>query len=145
MPPYTSVIDVHMILHRQDGTIAMLERQGTGYADGMLHMPSGHLEEGEPAHEAAAREAKEEVGVTIDPDHLTLGSVIHHRQEPGHARMGLFFVATHWEGEPHNAEPQEAGKLSWEDPHMLPSNTIPYPAAGVRAWLRDEGFAPHQW
>jgi 8-oxo-dGTP diphosphatase len=145
VPPYTSVIDVHAILQRHDGKIALLERQGTGYGDGMLHMPSGHLEEGEPAHEATAREAKEEVGVGIDPDHLTLGAVIHHQQELGHARMGLFFVATQWQGEPHNAEPDQAGKLVWEDPHLLPSNTIAYPAAGVRAWLTGQGFAPHGW
>lgn len=59
--------------------------------------------------------------------------------------MGLFFVATRWVGEPHNAEPEEASKLVWEDPHRLSSNTIPYPAAGVRAWLRGEGFAAHGW
>ncbi|MGW9347751.1 NUDIX domain-containing protein [Nocardiopsis flavescens] len=145
MPPYTSVIDVHVILHRKDGLIALLERQGTGYCDGMLHMPSGHMEEGEPAHEAAAREAQEEVGVGIDPGHLALGAVVHHRQAPGHARMGLFFVATVWEGEPRNAEPGEAAKPVWEDPRLLPSNTIPYPAAGVRAWLDGAGFAPHGW
>lgn len=143
--PYTSVIDVHVILHREDGLIALLERQGTGYCDGMLHMPSGHLEEGEPAHEAASREANEEVGAIIDPDHLTLAAVIHHHQEPGHARMGLFFVATRWQGRPHNAEPGEAGKLVWEDPRLLPSNTIGYPAAGVRAWLDGATFAPHGW
>ncbi len=141
---YTSVVDVHVILHR-DGEIALLERQNTGYCDGMLHMPSGHLEEGEPADEAAAREAREEVGVLIDPGHLTLGAVIHHQQEPGHARMGLFFVATQWEGEPHNAEPEEAGKLVWTDPRVLPSNTIPYPAEGVRAWLEGNQFVPHGW
>ncbi|AFR07268.1 mutT-family domain protein [Nocardiopsis alba ATCC BAA-2165] len=82
---------------------------------------------------------------TVDPDHLTLGAVIHHQQEPGHARVGLFFVATHWEGEPFNAEPDEANKLVWEDPHLLPTTTIPYPASGVRAWLDGVRFAPHGW
>ncbi|WP_159944649.1 MULTISPECIES: NUDIX domain-containing protein [unclassified Nocardiopsis] len=144
MPPYTSVVDVHVILHR-DGQIVLLERQGTGYCDGMLHLPSGHLEEGEPLHVGAAREAEEEVGVLIDPGHLALAAVVHHRQEPGHARIGVFFSAQRWEGEPHNAEPDECGKLVWADPRMLPSNTIPYPAAGIRAWLNGGGFAPHGW
>lgn len=144
MPPYTSVVDVHIILHQAD-EIALLERQNTGYCDGMLHLPSGHLEAGEPIHEAAVREAHEEVGVVIDPDHLELATVVHHLQEPGHARMGAFFVATRWRGEPHNAEPSEAGKLVWADPNVLPSNTIPYPAAGVRAWLEGARFVPHGW
>jgi 8-oxo-dGTP pyrophosphatase MutT (NUDIX family) len=142
--PYTSVIDVHVILHRQ-GEVVLLERQGTGYCDGMLHLPSGHLEEDEPVHAAAAREAREEVGVDIDPDHLTLAAVVHHRQEPGHARMGLFFLATAWAGEPYNAEPHECGKLLWVDPLVLPSNTIAYPAQGIRAWLDGVPFAPHGW
>ncbi|MEU0239332.1 NUDIX domain-containing protein [Nocardiopsis sp. NPDC006198] len=143
-PPYTSVVDVHVILHRE-GEIALLERQNTGYCDGMLTVPGGHLEEGEPADQAATREAGEEVGVLIDPGHLTLGAVVHHLQEAGHARMGLFFVATRWEGEPHNAEPDKAGKLVWADPRTLPSNTIAYPAAGVRAWLDGIRFVPHHW
>lgn len=144
MSPYTSVVDVHVILHR-DGQIVLLERQGTGYRDGMLHLPSGHLEEGEPLHVAAAREAKEEVGVGVDPDHLVLAAVVHHQQDLGHARIGVFFSTEQWEGEPYNAEPDECGKLVWADPRLLPSNTIPYPAEGIRSWLARAGFAPHGW
>lgn len=144
MPPYTSIVDVHVILHR-GGEIVLVERQNTGYCDGMLHLPSGHLEEGEPLHVAAAREAEEEVGVTVDPDHLELAAVVHHQQGPGHTRLGVFFAATRWAGEPHNAEPEEAGKVVWADPKLLPSNTIAYPAEGIRAWLDGVGFAPHGW
>ncbi|WP_081748699.1 NUDIX domain-containing protein [Nocardiopsis sp. CNT312] len=144
MAPYTSVVDVHTIL-RRSGEIALLERRGTGYCDGMLHLPSGHLEEGEPAHAAAAREVHEEVGVRVDPGHLTLAAVVHHRQEPGHARIGLFFSATAWEGEPYNAESHKAAELVWADPRSLPSNTIAYPAEGIRAWLDGTGFVPHGW
>ncbi|MBB6118088.1 NUDIX domain-containing protein [Nocardiopsis algeriensis] len=144
MPPYTSVVDVHVILYR-DGRIALLERRNTGYCDGMLHLPSGHLEEGEALHTAAAREAEEEVGVTIDPGHLALAALVHFRQGPGHARVGAFFLATQWEGEPCNAEPHKAGRLVWADPNMLGPDVIPYPAEGVRAWLEGSGFVPYGW
>jgi 8-oxo-dGTP diphosphatase len=48
--------------------ILLLERSGTGYADGQLCPPSGHLEAGESVVQGAIREAREETGVLIDPD-----------------------------------------------------------------------------
>ncbi|GAB3213602.1 ADP-ribose pyrophosphatase YjhB, NUDIX family [Marinactinospora thermotolerans DSM 45154] len=141
---YRSIVDVHVILHR-DGEILLLERQGTGYCDRMLHLPSGHLEEGEPVPHGAAREAREETGVLIDPGTLTLAAVVHHRQSPGHARVGMFLLAETWTGEPVNTEPHKCGKLQWADPHLLPSNTIDYPAVGIRAWLEQRPLALHGW
>lgn len=139
-----SIVDVHVILNR-DGEILLLERQNTGYCDGMLHLPSGHLEEGEALHHGAAREAREEVGVTVDPDTLALAAVVHHRQRPDLARVGLFFTAQRWQGEPFNAEPHKCGKLLWADPRVLPSNTIAYPAEGIRTWLSGRGYTSHGW
>ncbi|RKS79507.1 ADP-ribose pyrophosphatase YjhB (NUDIX family) [Actinomadura pelletieri DSM 43383] len=141
---YRPIVDVHVILERDDD-ILLLERQGTGYGSGMLHLPSGHLEEGEPASHGAAREAHEETGVVIDPADLVLTTVVHHRQLPARARLGLFFATTHWSGDPHNAEPHKCRKLQWCDPQLLPSNTIPYPAAGIRAYLAGIPFTTHGW
>lgn len=141
---YRSIVDVHVILERGDD-ILLLERQGTGYGDGMLHLPSGHLDEGEPATDGAAREAWEEVGVRIAPADLVLATVVHHRQRPDLARLGMFFATTRWTGEPFNAEPHKCGKLQWCDPRVLPSNTIPYPAAGIRAYVDGVPFTTHGW
>lgn len=141
---YRSIIDVHVILPR-DGEILLLERQGTGYCDGMLHLPSGHLEQGEPIPDGAAREAREEVGVRIAPETLRLVAVVHHRQSPDLARVGMFLLAERWSGEPIVAEPDKAGKLVWADPRVLPSNTIDYPAEGIRAWLSNDALRVHGW
>ncbi|MDA8368950.1 MAG: NUDIX domain-containing protein [Nocardiopsaceae bacterium] len=141
---YRSIVDVHVILERGD-EILLLERQSTGYCDGMLHLPSGHLDEGEPAHHGAAREAREEVGVDIDPGDLVLATVVHHRQNTDLARVGFFFATTCWAGEPRNAEPHKCSKLQWCDPRVLPSNTIDYPATGIRAYLAGVPFTAHGW
>lgn len=141
---YTSIIDVHVILER-GGEILLLERQGTGYCDGMLHLPSGHLDAGEPVTLGAAREAREEVGIDIDPGHLRLATIVHHRQRPDLARIGMFFATTQWTGEPHNAEPHKCGKLQWCNPAVLPTNTIDYPAAGIRAYLTNTPLILHGW
>lgn len=141
---YRSIIDVHVILPRGN-EILLLERQNTGYCDGMLHLPSGHLDEGEPIPHGAAREAREEVGVDIDPADLCLVTVVHHRQCEGLARVGMFFLAEKWSGEPIVAEPHKAGKLVWADPRALPSNTIPYPLEGIRSWVSGDRLALHGW
>lgn len=141
---YRSIIDVHVILER-DGEILLLERQGTGYCDGMLHLPSGHLDEGETIAHGAAREAHEEVGIRIDPGDLRLATVVHHRQAADLARVGMFFATHRWDGEPYNAEPHKCGKLLWCDPLVLPSNTIDYPAAGISAYHNEVPFITHGW
>jgi hypothetical protein len=84
---YRSIIDVHVILEREQ-EILLLERQGTGYCDGMLHLPSGQLDEGEPLADGAAREAFEEVGVRVAPADLLLATVVHHRQRADLAGSG---------------------------------------------------------
>ena len=141
---YRSIIDVHVILEREQ-EILLLERQGTGYCDGMLHLPSGHLDEGEPLADGAAREAFEEVGVRIDPADLLLAAVVHHRQRADLARVGMFFATSRWIGEPYNAEPRKCGKLLWCDPSVLPADTIGYPAAGIASYLTGTRFAAHGW
>jgi 8-oxo-dGTP diphosphatase len=143
MQRYRSIIDVHVILER-GGEILLTERRGTVYFDGMFHLPSGHLEEGESLADGAAREAYEEVGVEIDPADLRLAAVVHHRHA-GHARVGMFFATDRWSGEPYNAEPDKCGKLLWCDPALLPANTIPYPAEGIRAYLSGAPYAVHGW
>jgi 8-oxo-dGTP diphosphatase len=141
---YRSIIDVHVILEREQ-EILLLERQGTGYCDGMLHLPSGHLDEGETIVGGAAREAREEVGVRIDSGDLRLVGVVHHRQRADLARVGMFFATGRWDGEPYNAEPHKCGKLLWCDPSVLPSNTIDYPAAGIASYLSGTPFTAHNW
>jgi ADP-ribose pyrophosphatase YjhB (NUDIX family) len=111
----------------------------------MLHLPSRHLDEGEPVTAGAAREAHEEVGVHIDPSHLRLAAVVHYRQRPDLARIGMFFATAEWTGEPYNAQPHKCGTLQWCDPAVLPSNTIEYPAAGIHAYVNGTPLTLHGW
>jgi 8-oxo-dGTP pyrophosphatase MutT (NUDIX family) len=63
-------VDVYAVLRRADGQVLLLERANTGYADGQLCPPSGHLEAGETVPEGVIREANEEIGVVIEPADL---------------------------------------------------------------------------
>lgn len=68
------------------------------------------------------REAREEAGLTIQPDQLSLVHVIHRRSDD--ARMSLFFQASHWLGEPGYMEPYKCSDLSWFDLAALPGNMV---------------------
>lgn len=130
-------MDVHVILQRADGHVLVMERQNTGFADGLVGLPSGHLDPGETVLDAAAREAEEEIGVVIEPADLTFVHV-GHRSPTGYRepRLGFFFTATRWQGEPENREPDKCARIWWADPDALPAETIDYIADTITG-LRD--------
>jgi 8-oxo-dGTP pyrophosphatase MutT (NUDIX family) len=144
--PARPVNDVMVILERNDGRILLAERANTGYADGMLNLPSGKLDhDNENVIEAAAREVQEEVGLRLDHAALRHVHVMHYRNPQGEPRVGWFFATTQWEGEPYNAERHKCAGLSWHRPDQLPAHTVPYNALGIGHWLKGETFSVHGW
>ncbi len=142
---YRPVVDVHLLI-MDGGKVLLGRRQGTGYADGEWQiMPSGHLEEGESVIDATVREAKEELGLDIDPADVEAAHVMHHRNPGGTARIGMFFVARGPLGEPVNREPHKCAELAWFPVDGLPEDTVPYSAAGIRAVADGGGFSLHGW
>lgn len=144
MTPHT-VIDVMIIMERSDGSILLAERSGTGYADGMLNLPSGKVEPGESVIEAAARETHEEIGVRVDPSALRLVHVMHYRTPEGSSRVGWFFAIAQWGGTPVNAEPHKCAGLAWHHADQLPGHTVRYNALGIAHYLKGEPFSVHGW
>ncbi|MFJ3793469.1 NUDIX domain-containing protein [Kitasatospora sp. NPDC090091] len=139
------VVDTHVIVRTEDGKM-LLSQRGGPYGYGQWHAPSGKLEPGELPAVGAARELEEETGLVVDPDHLRLAYTVSHYQSPSVQRLGLFFVATVWEGEPENREPAKCLDLRWFTEHELPEDLIPYPAAGIRGALTEPGgLALHNW
>ncbi|MET7333044.1 NUDIX domain-containing protein [Nonomuraea sp. NPDC005650] len=137
---FRAIVDVHVLLLR-DSEVLLGRRAGTGYGDGLWHLPSGHLEAGESATEAAVREAGEEVGVAIDPADLRFVHVMHRAPE----RVGLFFAADTWIGEPYNAEPHKCSEVAWWPLDGLPHDMVGYPAAAIANVLGSVPFALHEW
>ncbi|MEV0830163.1 NUDIX hydrolase [Nonomuraea rubra] len=123
----------------------LAQRQGTGYADGWWNLPSGHLEEGETIDQAVIREAREEIGITLQADALRFVHLCHFRNPEGQARMGTFFEARTWQGEPYNAEPHKCSRIAWFPFNQLPDQTYPYTAAGVAEYVRGSAYAAVGW
>ena len=105
MDRFKLVPEAHLVLVRAD-RILLLRRRNTDYEDGKYSVIAGHMEDGETAREAICREAHEEAGIELAPDDLEFAHVVH-RADRGQ-RVGFFFRALRWRGEPRNMEPHKA-------------------------------------
>ena len=56
---------IYLIIRNKKQQILLQRRQGTKLWPGFLALPAGHIDVNENASEAAVREAKEELGITI--------------------------------------------------------------------------------
>jgi 8-oxo-dGTP diphosphatase len=142
MSRYRACIDVHLIL-RRDEQILLGRRQNTGFADGCWHLPAGHTEDGESATTALAREAAEEIGVTIAPGDAKFVHLMHHRTDSG--RIALFYEVTTWTGEPVNTEPDKCSGWEWFPLTALPDDMIVYAAQALAHYAKGEIYAERGW
>lgn len=114
------------VLVEKDGKYAFILRSNTSWMNGHYSLPAGKVEKNETFTAAAVREAKEEVGVDIKSENLKV-VMVSHRSEANDdlSWVDVYFMATSWSGEPHNAEPHMHSEFAWFSLEDLPENTIP--------------------
>jgi 8-oxo-dGTP diphosphatase len=134
------LIDLHLILRQGDCFLFGL-RRNTGFSDGLYHLPAGRLEAHETVAAGAIREAKEELGIDIDPADLHLVHVMHHRS----GRLALFFEARKWSGDLCNAEPDKCEQLDWMSSDRLPENMVRYAVAALQSIGKGETVSAYGW
>lgn len=139
------LIDVHILLLRDDEVLLSQRRDPNPEFDGLWHAPSGKLDAGESVLDAAAREAREEVGVLIEPTDLEHVHTIHVNGSGPEPRLGLFFATRRWIGEPSNCEPEKCQALQWFPLTDLPDKVIDYPAAGIAGYRTGSRFSIRGW
>jgi 8-oxo-dGTP diphosphatase len=134
------VADLHLIL--RDGTKILLGlRRNTGFADGLYHLPAGHLEPDETITAGTAREAREELGIDIRPADLELVHTMHHRS----GRVAFFFEVRAWSGEIRNAEPDKCERLDWLPFDSLPPNSVRYARLALERTHCGQRFSTLGW
>lgn len=141
MAERNKVVPVVYIILEKDGEYLLARRYNTGYQDGNYNLPAGHVDQGELPSEAAVREAKEEIGVDIDPGDLQL---VHMSYRPKHDdtgdRVDFFFKVTRWSGEVANGEPDKCDDLLWARPEAFPENMTPHVRTAFEAIAQGKVF-----
>src|ERR1700729_276573 len=140
---YRLIGDVHLLLLDPAGQVLLGRRQNTGLMDGTYHLPGGHLEAGESVVDAVIREAREEVGVIIDPEHLEFAHVMHSPLTGG--RASFFFCARQWKGTPANREPGKCSELRWFPLDKLPKATLSYCRVALEHIAAGDPFSVCGW
>lgn len=141
-PRFRLVSAVHLFL-LQDGKILLLRRYQTGYEDGNYSVVAGHLDGDETVVQAAAREAREEVGVDLALQDVHVVGVMHRRSND--ERIDWFVACERWTGEVTNAEPEKCDELRWADPETLPPNVIPYVRRAIDNYRAGRWFDSFGW
>ena len=125
----------YLLLTRGDGddleVLLQLRGPGTSYLPG--HWASGaagHVEYAESVAVAAAREAAEELGITVDPADIdplcTVQRTMPGCADPVEQRADFFLTTRRWTGEPVPQEPEKCVELRWCRPSALPEPMVPH-------------------
>lgn len=107
------------------GLVLIAQRPAHKQLGGLWEFPGGKLEPGESPETALARELKEELDLTVEPDCLEPFAFASHAYPDFHLLMPLY-IATRWQGEP---VPNDAQKLAWVRVSEL--SNYPMPPADV--------------
>lgn len=124
----------------RDGAVLLQLRRNTGYMDGYWTAgAAGHLEPGETAAQAAARELQEELGLVVSTTALIPSSVMQRTDgtsNPREQRVDWFFTCPSFDGEPSIKEPPKCAELRWFDLAELPAQIPDYERSAL-SWLNE--------
>ena len=122
---------VHMIISKDD-KILLQKRKGSKLWPGYYALPAGHIDEGENQYDALVREAKEELGITIDIKDIINSYVVLRRNyfkidgkqlEP---YIDYYFEINNYKGTPKIIEKDKCDELLWASIDNLPDPFINY-------------------
>lgn len=129
---------VHTLVVR-DGHVLLLRRAGTGYGDGYLQPPGGHVLAGESPTDAALRECREEACIDIErPDMLPLCVMPY--GSPGGQGVDFLMRCERFAGEPRVGEPHKADHIGWYPLDALPEKAVPFLGAAIQCWREGRWF-----
>ena len=140
------IIPSAYVILKQDEKVLLQLRANTGYEDGNYGLVAGHVEAGETFTEGIMREAKEEAGIDLLPEHLQVVHFMHRGSKRGDDERGdVFFVAKQWGGEVQNMEPHKCDELRWFTMDELPDNVIPYIREALQCVESGIFYSEYDW
>lgn len=125
------------VLIEKDDRYLFLRRKDTGWNDGKLTLPSGHVDEGEGVTAAGAREALEEVAVKIEVADLAFIHAHYCRD----TYTNFYFKAEKWSGEPIVNEPHLSSEIVWLRPDQLTNDVVFHVRKMLDSYQKGEYFS----
>lgn len=121
----------------RDGKLLLGKRKNVA-GDGEWGLPGGHLEERERMLECAARELREETGMTAKSFRFAI--IDNDWRDQKYHFVHLGFVAEDLEGEPQVLEPDRCTEWRWFAPDALPEPLFFGHEKAIRAFLENKTF-----
>ena len=130
----------------KDNKVLLQRRANTGWNDGKWNLVGGHIEDEETLQECIVREAKEELGIEIDPKDTQIVHCIQYKSN--RLTMQFYLTCFNWKGVP-QIQPEiengktvyKADKLEWFDIGKLPEELIPTARQAIKAFFDDRSFS----
>ncbi len=136
------IIPAVCLLLEREGAWFVGRRENTGYCDGCLNMPAGHIDPDETPREAAVREAKEEVGVDVDAHAIEFVHVQYNRNADGrHDRTHYYFKVDAAGLDPVNTEPHKCSEVLWIPVGERLEEFVPFMSEALAAYLKGEAYS----
>jgi 8-oxo-dGTP diphosphatase len=124
----SACLSAYVVLLNDEGKVFMMRRANAAWMNGFYNLPAGKVERHETFQQAAIRETKEEVGVTVHSDDLEL-FLVQSRYCGAQAKqpdwVDMFFVAKKWSGTPAIAEPHKFDQAGWHAPDEASIPVVP--------------------
>jgi len=132
---------IYLIIKNNEGKILLQRRQGTKLWPGFLALPAGHVDEGENVYDAAIREAREELSITITKQDIIDSFVVNRRNKSLSPYFDVYFEISSYKGQIKINEPEKCSELKWVDINNLPNDMIDFEIDAIRNRQRNITFS----
>lgn len=132
---------IYLIIKNDEGKILLQRRQGSKLWPGFLALPAGHVDEGENVYDAAIREAKEELSITITKKDIIDSFVVNRRNKSLAPYFDVYFEIASYEGKIKINEPEKCSELKWVDIDNLPSDMVDFEIEAIKNRQRNIMFS----
>ena len=102
---------------------------------------AGHVDEGENVYDAAIREAREELSITITKQDIIDSFVVNRRNKSLAPYFDVYFEILSYEGKIKINEPEKCSELKWVDINNLPDDMIDFEIEAIRNRQRNIMFS----
>ena len=135
---------VLLLLLNDRNEVLLFRRINARFGNNEYCLVGGKIEAGESARQAMVRETKEEIGLDIAIENLTLEHTLH-RKGDDTAFFALIFSVSPWQGNPINNEPHKHADLAWFALDAIPKNTLSAHRQALALIQKKIQYSEHGW